>query len=171
MGTRPATFEEDMSMAITVRQATIAEFDAALPLLQRFFAEEGFATPPDRIRLAVRELLQEPESAVFLAWQGSRAIGVATVTTSRGIEFGFSAEMEDLYVLPEMRGVGAGSALIRAVEGWCLARGCTAIEVVVTPEGQEAHDLIGYYRHRGFQESGRVILLRPLAEAHHSEEQ
>jgi aminoglycoside 6'-N-acetyltransferase I len=140
-----------------------------LPLLQRFFAEEGFATPADRIRLEVGELLQEPESAVFLAWQGTRAIGVATVTTSRGIEFGFNAEMEDLYVLPKMRGVGVGSALIRAVESWCSARGCTTIEVVVTPEGQETHDLIGYYCNRGFQESGRVILLRPLAKEHHSE--
>jgi aminoglycoside 6'-N-acetyltransferase I len=158
-----------MSAAITVRQATSAECDAALPLLQRFFAEEGFATPPDQIRLEVQELLRNPESAVFLAWQGSQAIGVATVTTSRGIEFGLSAEMEDLYVLPEARGTGAGTALIRAVEGWCQTRGCTALEVVVTPEGQQAHDLIGYYRRRGFQESGRVILLRSLAETHHPE--
>jgi aminoglycoside 6'-N-acetyltransferase I len=153
-----------MSTAFAVRQATIAELDTALPLLQRFFAEEGFGTPPDRIRLELRGLLTDPESAVFLAWHGADAVGVATVTTSRGIEFGFSAEMEDLYVLPEMRGIGVGSALIQAVQTWCRSQGCTMIEVVVTPQGQQAHGLIGYYRTRGFRESGRTILLHPLTE-------
>jgi GNAT superfamily N-acetyltransferase len=158
-----------MDVSITVRRATIAEFDAVLPLLLRFFAEEGFDTPPAQIGVEVQELLREPESAVFLAWYGAEAIGVATVTTSRGIEYGLSAEMEDLYVLPGKRSLGVGSALICAVQDWCIARGCTALEVVVTPEGQRAHDLVGYYRSRGFQESGRVILLRKLAETHHPE--
>jgi aminoglycoside 6'-N-acetyltransferase I len=148
-----------MSTAITARRATVADFDAALPLLQRFFAEEGFATSPALIGESLAQLLENPESGVFLAWQEAQAVGVATVTTSRGIEFGLSAEMEDLYVLPEMRGVGAGSALVQAVQNWCREQGCTTIEVVVTPQGQAAHNLIGYYRARGFQESGRVILL------------
>jgi aminoglycoside 6'-N-acetyltransferase I len=151
-----------MSLTTTVRQATVADFDAALPLLQRFFAEESFATAPALIGESLAQLLENPESGVFLAWRGAEAIGVATVTTSRGIEFGLSAEMEDLYVLPEMRGVGAGRALVQAVQDWCRGQGCTMIEVAVTPQGQAAHDLIGYYRARGFQESGRVILSYPL---------
>ncbi len=152
-----------MSTAIAVRQAHAADFDAALPLLLRFFAEEGFATPPEQIAAELSLLLQGPESAVFLAWRGEQAVGVATVTTSRGLEFGLSAEMEDLYVLAEMRGQGVGGALIRAAVAWCQDRGCTAIEVVVTPEGQAAHDLVAYYQGRGFEASGRVILVRNLA--------
>jgi aminoglycoside 6'-N-acetyltransferase I len=151
-----------MNTELTIRQAQVADFDAALPLMLQFFAEEGFATSPEQIAQELPAMLGDPESAVFLAWRGAKAIGVATVTTSRGIEFGLSAEMEDLYVLPEMRGLGAGGALIQAVVEWCRSQGCTAIEVVVTPEGQAAHDLIGYYRAQGFQESGRVILLHSL---------
>jgi aminoglycoside 6'-N-acetyltransferase I len=155
--------EYSVSTDIIVRRARTTDFDAALPLMQQFFAEEGFATSPQQIAQELPAILGDPESAVFLAWRGTNAIGIATVTTSRGIEFGLSAEMEDLYVLPEMRGLGAGSALIQVVVDWCRSQGCTVIEVVVTPEGQAAHDLNGYYHTRGFQETGRVILLHSLA--------
>jgi aminoglycoside 6'-N-acetyltransferase I len=149
-------------MTLSVRRATSADLDAALPLLQRFFAEEGFATPPDLIRERLGEMLADLGTGVFLAWLGTEAVGVATVTTSSGIEFGLGAELEDLYVRPDVRERGVGSALIEAVIAWCRARACTVVEVVVTPEGQAAHDLIGYYRARGFRESGRVMLLLPL---------
>jgi aminoglycoside 6'-N-acetyltransferase I len=83
---------------------------------------------------------------------------VATVTTTNGIELGLSAEMEDLYVLPAVRGLGVGAALIKAVKDWCRAQGCGLVSVIVTPEGQAAHDLIGYYRRRGLVETGRTVL-------------
>jgi GNAT superfamily N-acetyltransferase len=151
-----------MSQTVTTRRATAADLEIALPLLQRFFVEEGFATPPGQIREQLVGLLAEPESAVFLAWLDSRAAGVVTVTTTRGLELGYSAEMEDLYVLPEVRHAGVGSALIQAVKDWCQVQGCGVLYVVVTPEGQAAYDLIGYYAARGFAESGRTILFHHL---------
>jgi aminoglycoside 6'-N-acetyltransferase I len=151
-----------MVPTVMSRQATTADFDVTLPLLVRFFAEEGFQTPPRQIREQLGELLDNPESAVFVAWLDGQAVGVATVTTSRGIEFGLSAEMEDLYVLPEARGSGVGGTLIQAVEDWCRAQGCSVVYVVVTPEGQAAHHLVEYYCARGFEESGRTILLNYL---------
>lgn len=87
---------------------------------------------------------------------------MATVTTSSGIEFGFSAELEDLYVLPEARGSGVGGELISAVKDWCRAQGCTLLSVVVTPEGQTAHNLVEYYGRRGFRESGRTLLFADI---------
>ena len=92
-----------MDSPITVTQAAPADFEAAFPLLERFFAEEGFTTPPEQIRVQLAGLLSSQDSAVFLAWQVGQPVGVATVTTTRGLEFGLSAEMEDLYVLPEVR--------------------------------------------------------------------
>jgi aminoglycoside 6'-N-acetyltransferase I len=150
---------------VQIGQARLGDFEAALSLLVRFFDEEGFRTPRKQIRRQIDHLLRDPESAVFLAWQQSRPIGVATVTTSKGIELGLSAEMEDLYVLPEMRGKGTGRALIGAVADWCRRRGCSLVSVVVTPEGQATHDLIGYYRAQGFEETGRTLLFHHLAKA------
>jgi aminoglycoside 6'-N-acetyltransferase I len=154
--------EKQMQRTVTTRRATMADFQIALPLLERFFAEEGFQTPPGQIGEQLAVLLDDDESAVFLAWLGDRAVGVATVTTTGGIELGLSAELEDLYVLPEARGRGTGGALIEAVKAWCRAQGCTLVSVIVTPEGQAAHNLIEYYRGRGFEETGRTLLFARL---------
>lgn len=151
-----------MQTGVTLRQATAADAGVALPLIERFFAEEGFAAPPGQMRRQLLGLLNDDECAVFLAWWGEQAVGVATVTTTSGIELGLSAEMEDLYVLPAARGQGIGAALIEAVKGWCRSRGCSLVAAIVTPEGQAAHDLVGYYRRRGFVETGRTILFAPL---------
>jgi aminoglycoside 6'-N-acetyltransferase I len=150
--------------ALKVRQVGVSAFEEALPLIERFFVEEGFHTPSAQIREHLTELLADPESAVFVARYGARAIGVATVTTSQGIELGLSAELEDLYVVPDARKQGAGHALIEAVREWCCRRGCTLVSVVVTPEGQAAHDLIGYYRGQGFEETGRTLLFYHLTQ-------
>ena len=107
-------------------------------------------------------MLNDEASTAFLAWADGLAVGIATVTTSYGIELGLSAELEDLYVQPEARGRGAGSILIEAVQDWCRERGCTLVSIVVTPEGQAAHNLIDYHRARGFEETGRMILFAHL---------
>jgi aminoglycoside 6'-N-acetyltransferase I len=157
--------EETAWPMVEIEQATLAEFEAVLPLLERFFAEEGFDTPRAQIGAELVELIGASGSAVFLARQGEHPVGVATVTTTRGIELGMSAELEDLYVVPEARGTGVGGALIEAVKEWCRSRGCSLVAVVVTPEGQAVHDLMAYYRGRGFQETGRTLLFAHLQPA------
>lgn len=150
--------------ALHVCQVRVSAFEEILPLIERFFVEEGFHTPPIQIREHLLTLLADPESAVFLAQRGTRPIGVATVTTSQGIELGLSAELEDLYVLPDARKQGAGHALVEAVREWCRCQGCTLVSVVVTPQGQAAHDLIDYYRGQGFEETGRTLLFCHLTQ-------
>jgi aminoglycoside 6'-N-acetyltransferase I len=147
---------------VNVRRATIAELEVALPLLERFFVEEGFETPSAQIRAGLVGLLSGEESAAFVAWLDAEAVGVATVTTSSGIEFGLSAELEDLYVVPEVRGRGVGGKLIEAVMNWCRSKRCTLVAAMVTPEGRDAHDLVGYYATHGFRETGRTLLYAPL---------
>ena len=155
-------FRETVQQMVVIEQATLAEFEAVLPLLEKFFAEEGFHTPQAKIGAELVELIGASSSVVFLARQGERPVGVATVTTTRGIELGMSAELEDLYVVPEARGMGVAACLIEAVKDWCRSRGCSLVAVVVTPEGQAAHDLVAYYRRQGFEETGRTLLFAPL---------
>lgn len=148
--------------SITIQQIGVESLEVAFPLLQRFFTEEGFDTPAEAIRTSLRTMLVSPNSAVFLACRGIRALGVATVTTSVGLEYGRSAELEDLYVLSEARQSGIASALIEAVCTWCRELGCTSVLVTVTPEGAAAHQLIDFYQRRGFTNTGRVILEQAL---------
>jgi GNAT superfamily N-acetyltransferase len=150
-------------MNVHVRHATLEDCAVALELLRRFFQEEGFTTSPERMEAPLRELITDARSAVLLAWEGAAAVGVATVTSSVGIEQGGRyAELEDLYVLPDWRGKGLAGQLIEEAKQWCRQQGFPLLEVVVTAESQEAHDLLGFYRARGFTPTGRTILQAEL---------
>ncbi len=147
---------------VEIRQIGVEGFEPALGLLERFFREEGFTTPADAMAASLRAMLTSPDHAVFLAWAGKEAVGVATVAATVGIEYGRSAEMDDLYVLPQARSGGVASALIEAACAWCSEQGCTVMLVTVTPEGEAQHNLMGFYRRRGFAYTGRVLLERTL---------
>lgn len=149
-----------MSSPVAIQEVEADSFETAFYLLEQFFREEGFSTPAQRMRASLRTMVTAPGSAVFLAWRGSEAVGVATVTTSVGLEYGRSAELEDLYVLPQERGNGVASALIEAVCGWCYEKQVSVVLVTVTPEGATEHQLTEFYRRRGFADTGRVILER-----------
>jgi aminoglycoside 6'-N-acetyltransferase I len=149
---------------IDIQRADIDTLDEALYLLERFFREEDFDTPAEAMRSSLRAMLGNPTSAVFVAQRDGKAVGVATVTTSVGIEFGRSAELEDLYVLPEARGSGIASALIETVCRWCRQEEVTAVLVTVTQQGEANHKLLDYYQRRGFTNTGRVILERALGD-------
>lgn len=153
-----------MVMPIDIRKVEIDALDEAFYLLERFFREEGFDTPAEAMRSSLRAMLVNPGSAVFVARQEGKAVGVATVTTSVGVEYGWSAELEDLYVLPEARGCGIAGAMIEAVCSWCREEGVTVVLVTVTQEGEANHKLLDYYQRRGFTNTGRLILERALGD-------
>lgn len=151
-------------MRITeIAQFNEAQFESATALLIKFFIEEGFSTAPELIRENLRLFLANDESAVFLAEDEEKAVGVATVTTTFGIEFGRSAELEDLYVLPEARNQGAARRLINTVQNWCKQRGCLTLAIVITPEGEAKNGLSSFYQKLGFVETDRRIMLGDLS--------
>jgi aminoglycoside 6'-N-acetyltransferase I len=133
-------------------------------LLARFLHEEGFETPGAQMRANLIAMLASTHAAIFLAKQAGKSLGIATVTTSMGLEYGLSAELEDLYVLPKARGRGVASALIDVVCRWCFQQGCNVILVTVTPQGAVAHNLINFYKQRGFVDTQRILLERSLFE-------
>jgi aminoglycoside 6'-N-acetyltransferase I len=151
-----------MATTVEIQEVGVKSFETAFGLLERFFREEGFSTPVEEMRTTLHTMMTAPICAVFLAWRGKEAVGVSTVTTSVGIEYGRSAELEDLYVLPEQRGSGVASALIEAVCAWCSQKGVSVVLVTVTPEGETEHKLLDYYLRRGFTNTRRIILERTL---------
>ena len=134
----------------------------AVRLLCRFFAEEGFDTLADVIESRAATLAGLETCLMLLAEENGKAIGVATASSEFGIEFGWWAEMGDLYVLPEARGRGAAKALVAAIEDWLRERGISGYQVTVTPEGEEHHGLRDYYRALGFSGDGRLLLFKNL---------
>lgn len=134
---------------------------AAIMLLQRFFREEGFTTPDDTIATNLRHMLAMARCAVLVAEDNDMALGVATVSMDFGIEYGWSAELGDLYVLPEARGRGISRALIAAGEDYLRGMGAAGYQVSVTPHGADA-ELRRFYLALGFADEGRMLLYKTL---------
>jgi GNAT superfamily N-acetyltransferase len=139
------------------------DMSAAIDLLTRFFREEDFDTPDDVIAANARRMLDIEACAIFLAEADGESIGVATLSMEFGIEFGWSAEMGDLYIVPAWRGRGAARAMVTAAEDHLRAKGATGYQVTVTPFGETSHGLRRFYQKLGFAEEGRSILFRRLA--------
>lgn len=134
---------------------------AAIHLLQRFFREEGFTTPDETIAVNLRTMLGIDRCAVLMAEENGEPLGIATISMDFGIEYGWSAELGDLYVLPQHRGRGVARALIAAAEDYLRSMGAVGYQVTVTPHGADA-DLRRYYLSRGFAAEGRELLYRWL---------
>ena len=146
-----------------VRRLTAADDLApAIALLQRFFREEDFDTPDASIAANTRRLAALDTCGLFLVEDEGRALGVATVSMEFGIEYGWWAEMGDLYVLPEARGQGAARTLVDAVEAFLRDKGASGYQVTVTPGAEAHHGLGRFYGRLGFGDEGRIIRVRRL---------
>jgi GNAT superfamily N-acetyltransferase len=138
------------------------DLSQACDLLIRFFREEGFDTPDDVIRRHTAIMAGLDNCGLFIAESSGQAIGVATISLEFGIEFGWGAEMGDLYVLPQWRGQGLSRHLVLTIEDFLKGRGANFYQVTVTPYAQEAHDLKTFYDRLGFDSEGRLILAKKL---------
>jgi len=94
----------------------------------------------------------------LLCFDGGRAIGFAlyffTYSTFLARP---SLYLEDLFVLPEERGAGAGKALLRALARIAVRRGCGRMEWAVLDWNRPA---IRFYRRLGAQLKRQWILTR-----------
>jgi predicted N-acetyltransferase YhbS len=79
-----------------------------------------------------------------------------------GIEFGWAAEIGDLYVMPAARGRGLARALVEACEGLARGQGATNLQVTLTGHGETA-GLRAFYARLGFADDGRRILWRAIS--------
>jgi GNAT superfamily N-acetyltransferase len=144
------------------RLGSTDDLAGAAELLIRFFREEKFDTPDDVIRRNTASMAGLDNCGLYIAESSGKAIGVATVSLEFGIEFGWGAEMGDLYVLPEWRGKGVSRLLVSAIEIFLTERGATTYQITLTPYAQGAHDLKAFYARLGFAGEGRLILAKKV---------
>jgi len=130
----------------------------AVELLWSFFQEEGFTTPREKLALNFGRMMADEACWAALAVEDGRAVGIVTVTTMLYAEWGRLGEIGDLYVLPHDRGRGVARGLVDEATAWCRKKGCSAVSVVVTPEGEARHRLSHFYRHLAFEATGRTFM-------------
>ena len=136
--------------SITVRKAQPADATTILTLIDALADYEKLARPDEaaRQRLVTDAFAERPRFDVFLAETGEGAIaGYAfvfeTYSTFRALP---TLYLEDIFVLPEFRGTGAGSALFQKVTDEAKARGCGRVEFVVLDWNTLAQE---FYKRKG----------------------
>lgn len=137
-----------------VRVATPADAEVLAALLEQFHHE--FNAPSDPAGEVAERLgrLLHAESA-FAILVGDPAHGLAIVTERPSLwADGPLAMLDELYVIPELRGRGIGSTLVRTVREVASQRGLSGLEILVDEDDHEARRF--YEKHGLVSGTGRA---------------
>lgn len=119
-----------MTKNISIRFAQASDANTILDFIQHLAAYENLSHEV----VATPELLQEwifekQKAEVLLAELDGKAVGFALFFHNFSTFLGRAGiYLEDLFVLPEYRGCGCGTALLRRLAQLALERGCGRLE-------------------------------------------
>jgi GNAT superfamily N-acetyltransferase len=130
--------------------ATTADAVIVAGLLDAFNREFDTATPgPVVLARRLERLLAGDATIALLAGDAAVAVAVLTLRTNVWYE-GRVALLDELYVVPGLRGQGVGSALLATAESVTRARGGELLEINV--DGQDT-DARRFYERHGYRNS------------------
>ncbi len=104
-----------LTREIAVRQATVADLDALVPLFDAYRQFYRQTSDPGRARRFLLDRFEHNQSVIFLAHAADAGMGFAQLYPS--FSSGALARifvLNDLFVTPESRGRGVGTALLQA---------------------------------------------------------
>jgi ribosomal protein S18 acetylase RimI-like enzyme len=150
---------------IPVREATVADAPSIARLLHDFNSEYEEQTPPvaELTRHAER-MLREGEMTVLLAGQGPEGLALLRFRPSVWTEQQ-EAYLQELYVVPDLRGQGIGEALMRAVLSTCREHDAAWIELNTGEADVAARSLykkIGFTNEEGPEGAAMLYYEREL---------
>ncbi|SHJ88706.1 GNAT family N-acetyltransferase [Halomonas caseinilytica] len=136
-------------MVVKLERAEPHHLDAVLELVRAFHAEEGVTLEEERRSEAVNTLLNARHYGyIFLIYAEEGLIGYLVVCFGYSIEFaGRDAFIDELYVIPEARGRGAGRAALTELSQTMQENGVVALHLEVERSNDRARCL---YREIGF---------------------
>ena len=143
-------------MSLALGAATREELPQLVALLGMLFSEEAEFAPDDarQARALTKILADESVGRIYVAREEGRVAAMASllysVSTAEG---GLVASFEDLVVLPERRGRGVGSALVRFVVSEARRQGVLRLTLLTDSHNKRAQEL---YAKAGFRASGML---------------
>ncbi len=131
----------------TPRLATADDADELARLLHDFNSEFGTPSPgPDVLAPRLRSLLAGDRTFAIVA--GRPAVAVALVTMRPNVWYaGLVALLDELYVVPRLRGRGIGSTVLEFVVSVSRSRGVDLVEINVDEGDVDARR---FYERHGF---------------------
>ena len=135
---------------VEVRQATVADLNLLVPLFDAYRRFYSQPSEPERARCFLLERFEHDQSVIFLAFEDAAAIGFTQLYPS--FSSGAMARifiLNDLFVAPEARGRGTGSALLQAAAQY--GRRVGALRLVLSTEianttAQSVYERMGWQR-------------------------
>lgn len=141
--------ERGAQAGIEIVLSTPGDVADIVALMTRQLQEHELPADPSGIEAAVVDVLRDPGAGFFLsARRGGEMIGAAFVAFIQSAEHGGrSAWLEEVYLVPERRGLGIGTLLLREAVRRAREAGCRAIDLEVTDDHRRAEHL---YEREGF---------------------
>ena len=135
---------------VEVRQATVADLDLLVPLFNAYRQFYRLPSEPERVRRFLLERFEHHQSVILLAFEYAAAVGFIQLYPS--FSSGAMARifiLNDLFVAPEARRRGVGSALLQAAAEYGRSSG--ALQLVLSTEvtnttAQAVYERIGWKR-------------------------
>ncbi len=148
---------------LTITRVQAADQDAVVGLLVAQMREHRFPSNSERLSQIVARVLSDEQYGFFLvARMDSHLIGVAYVAMILSVEHGGPVGwLEELYVTPEHREQGVGSALLSGVLERARELGLVAIDLEVDVEHRRAESLYTRFGFRNLPRSRWAIKLAP----------
>lgn len=147
------------------RRAQVADALVVAQLLDRFNREYDTPTPGPTVLTTRLQALLAGDS-VFALIVGEPALGFALVTMRPNVWYeGPVGLLDELYVVPDRRGHGVGTQLLKAAEHECRRRGARLLEINVDGEDTDArrfYERHGYTTHESGQAEPELYYHRDL---------
>ena len=146
-----------------IRLATAADVAGVASLAQRYWefeAIDGFERP--RIETLLRNLFSAPErGACWVADAGGQLCGYLLAVFMFSLEHGgLMAEIDELFVSPEVRSTGVGALLVTQAERDLAPRGLVRLQLQLGVGNERARL---FYERQGFRRrAGYELLDKPL---------
>ncbi len=135
---------------LEVRQATVADLSFLVPLFDAYRQFSRQPSEPERARNFLLERMEQDQSVIFVAFDNASPIGFTQLYPS------FSSAtmarifiLNDLFVAPEARRLGAGSALLQAAAQYGRRVGARRLVLsteVTNTTAQAVYERMGWKR-------------------------
>lgn len=151
----------DATDSFDIVPADPADRPRLLSLMRAFYAGEGLAWDETTVTGCLGRMWDDPRHGrTWLATSAGEAVGYGIVTFGFSLEYGgVDALVDELYVRPDWRGRGIGTALLAAIEAGCRDSRISALHLEVDHDNLDGQRL---YRRRGFVDHDRYLMTKRL---------
>ncbi len=146
-------------MAETFRAAGHADTETLVPMMRGLYEHDQSFFDEPHARQALAALLDQPAwGRVFVIQRDDKPVGYLVLTFGYSLEYrGRDALVDELYLEPDARGQGLGTAALCFAEEVCRAEGIGALHLEVERANTRAQAV---YRQFGFHHHDRFLMTK-----------